>query len=86
MHAETPPTPFDAAGLSFEEALAELEHVVERLEAGTLSLDESLHAYETGVALSRHCALYLREAEARVEMLSRNAAGGEEIQPFPLTN
>src|SRR4051794_5664025 len=51
----------DTTGLSFEEALARLEDVVARLETGTLSLDESLREYEQGVALSRHCALYLRE-------------------------
>jgi exodeoxyribonuclease VII small subunit len=74
----------DTGGLSFEEALTLLEQIVERLETGTLSLDESLREYEKGVALSRHCALYLREAEARVEMLARNAAGEDELQPFRL--
>jgi exodeoxyribonuclease VII small subunit len=73
-----------AAGLSFEEALAQLEEIVERLETGSLSLDESLGEYEKGVALSRHCTRYLREAEARVEMLARGPSGEEELQPFRL--
>jgi exodeoxyribonuclease VII small subunit len=82
QEAVTPGT--ETTGLSFEEALARLEDVVARLETGTLSLDESLREYEQGVALSRHCALYLREAEARVEMLARNAAGEGELQPFQM--
>jgi exodeoxyribonuclease VII small subunit len=81
---QTGTTGFDTTGLSFEEALAQLEALVERLEGGTLSLDDALRDYERGVALSRHCALYLREAEARVEMLARNAAGDDELQPFRL--
>jgi exodeoxyribonuclease VII small subunit len=84
MDPETRSPGYDTTGLSFEEALAQLEYVVERLETGTLSLDASLREYEKGVALSRHCALYLREAEARIEVLSRNATGDEELQPFRL--
>ena len=84
MDAETGGAGIDTRGLSFEEALAQLEQIVERLETGTLSLDASLREYENGVALSRHCALYLREAEARVDMLARNAAGDGELQPFRL--
>src|SRR5437867_3816259 len=59
MRPETASPASDTTGLSFEEALAELERIVERLETGTLSLDQSLGEYESGVALSRHCALYL---------------------------
>src|SRR4051794_35563552 len=84
MNQETGTAGTETTGLSFEEALARLEDVVARLEAGTLSLDESLREYEQGVALSRHCALYLREAEARVEMLARNATGEGEWQTFRL--
>lgn len=82
VNEATPIPAKETTGLSFEEALARLEEVVARLETGTLSLDESLREYEQGVALSRHCALYLREAEARVEMLARNGAGDGELQPF----
>ena len=82
MPVETTPTGFDPAGLSFEEALTLLERVVERLEAGTLPLEESLREYEAGVALSRHCALLsvlAALAPAYVEAIV--AAYGEEYQP-----
>jgi exodeoxyribonuclease VII small subunit len=84
MGPESVESGFTTSGLSFEEALALLEQIVERLEAGTLSLDASLQEYERGVALSRHCSLYLREAESRVELLARGTTGADELQPFRL--
>jgi exodeoxyribonuclease VII small subunit len=60
---------------SFEEALAALETIVERLEKGELSLEESLKLYEEGIHLSRLCHGKLEEAEGRIEMLLKNARG-----------
>lgn len=62
---------------SFEEALAELEEIVARMEGGELSLEESLALYERGQALARHCNKHLETATLRVEQLT---ATGEIIE------
>jgi exodeoxyribonuclease VII small subunit len=60
---------------SFEAALKQLEDIVQRLEKGDLSLEDSLKAYEEGVRLSRLCNARLEEAEGRIEMLLKDARG-----------
>jgi exodeoxyribonuclease VII small subunit len=60
---------------SFEDALAALEKVVERLEKGELPLEESLKLYEEGIRLSRLCHGKLEEAEGRIEVLLKDARG-----------
>ncbi len=55
---------------NFEHSLEELEKLVERMETGELSLEESLAAYERGVGLYRSCHQALEEAELRVRLLS----------------
>jgi exodeoxyribonuclease VII small subunit len=65
----------DVGALPFEKALAELESIVGRLEAGDVALEESIRIYERGEALKRRCEALLREAEARVEKITRDAAG-----------
>lgn len=55
---------------SFEESLDELEALVERMESGELSLEESLGAFERGIALTRSCQKALQAAEQRVEILT----------------
>ncbi|HEX4267844.1 MAG TPA: exodeoxyribonuclease VII small subunit [Steroidobacteraceae bacterium] len=65
----------------FEQALAELEALVARLERGDLPLDEALKTFERGVELTRHCQGSLRAAQQRVEiLLKRN--GQVEPEPF----
>jgi exodeoxyribonuclease VII small subunit len=64
----------------FEQALAELETLVERLERGDLPLDEALKLFERGVALTRHCQSSLQSAQQRVEILLKR---GGEAQPEP---
>jgi len=54
---------------SFEEQLAQLETVVERLERGELSLDESVRLFEEGVKLSNACKKELEAAEGRIQVL-----------------
>lgn len=56
--------------MSFEEAFAELEDVVRRLEAGGLSLEESLALYERGQALAAYCNQQLDQAELKVNLLT----------------
>ena len=65
----------------FEAALGELEQIVERLEQGELSLEESLRQFERGVELTRSCQKALRLAEQKISILSRGAAE-ETIEPF----
>ena len=65
----------DVAELPFEKALAELETIVQRLEKGDVALEESIQIYERGEALKRRCETLLREAEARVEKITRDASG-----------
>jgi exodeoxyribonuclease VII small subunit len=65
----------DVSALPFEKALAELETIVQRLEKGDVALEESIQIYERGEALKRRCETLLREAEARVEKITRDASG-----------
>ncbi len=55
----------------FEEALERLEEIVRRMEAGEMTLEESLKAFEEGIKLSRLCTKKLDEADRRVELLLR---------------
>ncbi len=61
----------------FEAAMHDLEQLVERLERGDLPLEESLAAFERGVALTRACQSALKEAEQKVEILLKKA--GEPV-------
>jgi exodeoxyribonuclease VII small subunit len=65
----------DQQPLNFEAALDELEQLVERMEAGELTLEQSLQAFERGVALTRDCQKALKEAELRVQALTGTDAG-----------
>jgi exodeoxyribonuclease VII small subunit len=67
---QTPPDSQPSAVAEFERSLDELEQLVQRMEKGELSLDDSLQAYERGVALYRHCQTALEQAELRVRLLS----------------
>ena len=58
----------------FETALKQLEEIVQRLEKGELTLEESLGLYEQGIRLSRLCHAKLEEAEGKIEMLVKNNA------------
>ena len=63
------------AGLSFEEALAELETIVRGLEGGQQKLEDAITCYERGALLRRHCEAKLAEAEARVQAIVERADG-----------
>jgi exodeoxyribonuclease VII small subunit len=65
----------------FDQILARLREVVQRLESGELTLEQSLEVYEEGVALARKGQLLLANAEKRVEILV-SASGGVEVAPF----
>lgn len=74
----------DIAQMSFEEALAELEQIVNRLEAGKGQLDEAIDAYTRGAQLKEHCEKKLREAKARVEKIQVGVTGAEGTEPANL--
>jgi exodeoxyribonuclease VII small subunit len=57
-------------GVDFEKALGELERLVDQMEAGEMSLEDSLKAFERGVKLTRHCQSALRNAELKVRKLT----------------
>ena len=65
----------DVTQLSFERAIEELETIVKRLEEGKVPLEESVAIYERGELLKRRCEELLRQAEARVEKITLDAAG-----------
>lgn len=69
---------------SFEEALAQLEEVVSRLEDDSVGLEEALKLFERGVKLARRCRTQLDGVERRVEQLLAEASdeGGEQTAPF----
>lgn len=68
--------------MSFEEALAELEGLVQRLERGQLDLEASIKAYERGTLLRQHCAEKLRQVQLRVEKLTADRDGKPRLVPF----
>jgi len=61
--------------LSFEQAMAELEEVVGRLERGDVALDESIRLYERGALLKKRCEAKLKEAEEKVAAITLDAEG-----------
>jgi exodeoxyribonuclease VII small subunit len=65
----------DIATLTFEQALAQLEQIVQQLEKGQVGLEDSINTYERGTALKAHCEAKLKDAEARIEKIVINPAG-----------
>ena len=81
MAAQTPDSPPSAVA-QFENSLDELEQLVQKMERGDLSLDDSLAAYERGVGLYRRCQAALEQAELRVRLLADPAdAEGQPFEP-----
>jgi len=74
----------DIAAMSFEDALAELEQIVRRLEAGQVKLDEAIHCYERGAQLKQHCERKLNEAQQRVDRIVIGPDGSIGAEPMKL--
>ena len=69
--------------LSFEEALSQLEAIVEKLESGTVDLDKAVDAYARGMLLKQHCQARLEEARLKVEKIKLPENGvTATVQPF----
>jgi exodeoxyribonuclease VII small subunit len=73
--------PPDIVAMSFEEALAELEQIVKRLEEGKGKLDDAIDSYERGAQLKQHCEAKLSEAQGRVDKIVRSPDGSLATEP-----
>ena len=72
--------------MDFETAFAELEATVRKLEAGDLSLEDSLTLFERGMALAQVCESLLDQADLRVRQLVATPDGGYQAEPFSESN
>ena len=83
--APTDPASEASPVADFEQSLDALEQLVEKMEHGEMSLEDSLAAYERGVGLYRRCQAALEQAELRVRLLSdpQDPAGAVDFAPTP---
>ena len=72
----------DITKLSFEEALAQLEDIVSKLEDGSINLEESIEEYTRGVHLKNHCETKLKEATLKVEQITIDKDGKFSTKEF----
>ena len=75
-----------AEQLPFEEALQQLETIVEAMEGGDLPLEGMLSRYEQGMKLARQCQAKLEEAEVKIQQLEKTAAGEFALKPVEATH
>lgn len=68
--------------IKFENALKRLEEIVEKLEEGNLDLDQSLGLFEEGIKLSKICNKKLKDAEKKIEILTKDQEGEIKAKPF----
>lgn len=68
--------------LKYEEALKQLEEIVEKLESGDLDLQESINAFEKGIKLAVFCQEELRKADGKISKLIKNIEGELELIEF----
>jgi exodeoxyribonuclease VII small subunit len=73
--------PAEIETLTFEQALAELEGIVAKLESGQAPLEESLAMYERGAQLKAHCEKRLEAARLRVEKIVMGQGGPQGVEP-----
>jgi exodeoxyribonuclease VII small subunit len=72
----------DTGNIKFESALEDLELVVEQLETGALSLEDSLTAFEKGVGLVKFCNQKLNEVEKKIDFLVKDKEGKLQLKAF----
>jgi exodeoxyribonuclease VII small subunit len=73
----------ESTSRKFETAIEDLEQVVEQLESGELSLEDSLSAFEKGVGLVKFCNQKLNEVEKKVELLVKDKEGKLQLKAIP---
>ena len=71
----------DIDGLSFEQALAELERIVAQLESGQAPLEQSIELYKRGAELKAHCENKLKAAQLQVEKITKGLDGAVGVEP-----
>lgn len=74
----------DLKDITFEEAIIELEKIVEELESNTLPLERALELFQTGIILVNHCNSKLEEAEGTIKILLKNRDGDLNEVPFTI--
>ena len=77
---QTPQPEEDVSRMSFEDALAELDRIVQGLEGGKQKLEDAIAAYERGARLKSHCEAKLAEAEQRVQAIVARADGALSVR------
>lgn len=70
------------SGQSYEAALQDIERIVEQLESGELSLEDSLAIFEKGVGLTKYCYQKLDEVEKKIEILTKDREGKLQLKRF----
>ncbi|MAU40507.1 MAG: exodeoxyribonuclease VII small subunit [Kordiimonas sp.] len=75
----------EIAQLSFEEALERLDDIVEKLEGGDVSLEESIDIYSQGTLLKKHCESKLQAAREKIEKITLDEDGGVSTQPLDVS-
>jgi exodeoxyribonuclease VII small subunit len=81
-HKAAAPSKSGSDPVSFEDALKQLESIVEAMEAGELPLESLLVKFEEGTKLAQLCQARLADAELKIQQLERNAAGDPVLKPF----
>lgn len=79
---EKTPDASDAASPAFEDALAQLEEMVEEMESDQIPLEDLIRKYEEGTRLYRLCEKRLDEAQGRIEIIRKNRNGETVLEPF----
>ena len=70
--------------IDLENALSDLEELVEELESGDLPLEKAMKKFEDGIKLTRSCQTALKDAEQKVEVLLKSAGGDEALEDFDI--
>lgn len=72
----------DIESLSFEQALAELEQIVQQLEQGQVKLDDAVEAYQRGALLKKYCETKLQQAELKIQQVVLDGGEPKALQSF----
>ena len=74
------------AGMPFEEAMKNLEAIVDAMESGDLPLETLMAKFEEGTKLAKICQAKLAQAEVKIQQLEKNAAGEMSLKPLSVAN
>ena len=80
------PEPKTSEAVPFEEAMQKLETIVETMESGELPLETLMTQFEEGTRLAKICQAQLAQAETKIQLLEKNAAGELTLRPVETRN